>query len=239
MSPLGPGKQAARQTQFCNDNLLPLTYICSHLVYTQSIPQIPARHCHCVYHHDRQPYKAIKARKRLRRRRRRPPQVSRTLSCPPPLPPPLQLQARFRPQAQHPARPFPVRAMPSPPTRASSSRSATGASPPSTITPPPPVQTQGGAGGTASAFLMRRPSWCTASSSWCGIWSSIYQAGTSPPLPLPFYYVSRLSSRSLSLTRRARDETFVSYRTSTCKRTWTKQAASIRNGLGLPLRHVE
>ena len=78
MSPLGPGKQAARQTQF---SAMTIYCICSHLVYTQSIPQIPARHCNCVYYHDRQPYKAIKARKRLRRRRP-PRQASRSLYCP-------------------------------------------------------------------------------------------------------------------------------------------------------------
>jgi hypothetical protein len=72
--------------------------------------------------------------------------------------------------------------------------------------------------------LMKRPSWCTASFSHCEIWSSVYQAGTSPPPPLRF--LSGLASQSLSpvmscslflLCTWRRDESFVSYRTSTYK----------------------
>jgi Sybindin-like family len=74
-----------------------------------------------------------------------------------------------------------------------------------------------------ACLSMRSPSWCTVSSSRCGIWSSVYQAGTSPLLSL----FSRLWSRSLSFScvpllvfvscSRRRDESFVNYRTSTYK----------------------
>jgi hypothetical protein len=151
-------------------------------------------------------------------------QASRTLSRPsrsPSLLPPLQQQAQVRPQAQHPAPLFPARAIPSPPTRASSSRSATAASPQAVPRPPlahhhrlcrpreeealvvlPPL--------AQACLLMRSPNWCTVSSSRCGIWLSVYQAGTSPhpfPFPIPVVRFEAIESIIVSHvfpTRRVR-----------------------------------
>jgi hypothetical protein len=103
-------------------------------------------------------------------------QPSRTLSRPS-LPPLQQQQQALRPRAQHPARPFPVRAIPSPPTRASSSRSATVDSP-LAFFPGPPLphhhyrrrrrrlcRLKEAPAVVQACLLMRSPSWCTASSS--------------------------------------------------------------------------
>jgi hypothetical protein len=104
-------------------------------------------------------------------------QASRTLSHPSPLPPQ---------QARHLVRPSPVRAIPSLPTRASSSRSTTAASLQAAFLHPLPLhhrrcRPRGALAVRPQArvcLLMKRPSWCTALSSRCGIWSSVYQAGT-------------------------------------------------------------
>ena len=59
---------------------------------------------------------------------------------------------------------------------------------------------------------MRRPSWCTASCSLCGIWSSVYPEGAS----LSGHHLTH-RHRSFIAFHACRDESFVSYRTSTYK----------------------
>ena len=75
--------------------------------------------------------------------------------------------------------------------------------------------------------LMRKPSWCTASSSRCGIWSGVYPEGVclrsshvpSPPSPVVITHFCHLFVyfSSFIAFHACRDESFVSYRTSTYK----------------------
>jgi len=88
---------------------------------------------------------------------------------------------RVRPRPQRPARPSPARATRSHPHLASSSRSATPVrhSPRVHHRHPPPQVPVLRRAQARVYHLMRRPSWCTASSSLCGIWSGVYPEGAS------------------------------------------------------------
>ena len=147
---------------------------------------------------------------------------------------------RPRHRPQRPARPSLARATHSPLPLASSSRSATPArhSPLAHRRPrrhPPPRVLVLRRAQARVCHLMKRPSWCTASSSLCGIWSSVYRGGASlksshVPSPLSpchlfifiVHRVSRMQGRVV------------------CQLSYVDvQAAPLRNGLWLPLRHVK
>ena len=161
-------------------------------------------------------------------------QASRTPSCPsrrqqPRRPPP---PARPRP------RPSPARATPSPRPRASSSRSATPASPQPRARHRchrhrhrfkllPPVLPRAWA-----CLLMRRPSWCTASSSRCRIWSSACLAGASlispyaPSPPLSFGFNSWGSRTDLTRAGTSRLSAIARRRTSCTSSKRSRATAS-------------
>ena len=88
--------------------------------------------------------------------------------------------------------------------------------------------------------LMKRPSWCTASFSHCEIWSSVYQAGTSlsPPPQIPFG-----TGKPISVSCDVLLIVFIVHMAQgrvVCQLPHVDvQAAPLRNGLGLSLRHVE
>ncbi len=200
------------------------------LVCTQSIPQpkkSPARHCNCVYYHD---WHRTKRPKRANDGGALLPGVSHALS---PLPSTSSAAGTGSAPGSAPGTPFSSPRNTLAPNSGilvaiSDGRQSPGL-PASTATPPAPVQAQGGGAGSA-ASVSGLPFDEEAKLVYGVVLSlrNMVKRLSGRYVPPCLSFVSRLSSRSLSPvcpTRRVRrapralrrDESFVSYRTSTYK----------------------